>query len=124
MRHRIGGVHVTGMGNPDPVILDNKGKLNKDFADEVLALYFEDFEGYDFKVTKKGVTVGIEPAYQFEKLRIIHIAKDKGESYIRYGKAFGYYGTNIVGKPKFYKDYKLNSKFKRLVDKYHGILFK
>lgn len=122
MRHRM--VSGFGFGNPDPVILDNKGKLHKVFADEVMDLYFQDFEGFDFKVTKKGVTVGVEPAYQFEKLRILHIDKDKGESYIWYGKSFGYYGSKIVGKPRFYKDYKLNSKFKRIVDKYHGVLFK
>lgn len=122
MRRRIGG--VTGMGNPDPVVLDNKGKLNKEFADEMLTLYFSEWEGYDFKVTKKSVAVGIEPSYQYEKLRILYISKDKGESYVWYGKAFGPYGSQIVGKKKFYKDYKLNSKFKRVVDKFHPILFK
>jgi hypothetical protein len=122
MRHRITS-GVTGLGNPDPVLLDNKGKINKVFANEVIDTFFKG-DGCDFKVTKKGVTLGIEPAYQYEKLRIIHIDKNIGESYYWYATAFGYYGSKLVGKKKFYKDYKFNSKFKRLVDKYHAVLFK
>lgn len=122
MRHRIGG-GITGLGNSSKVILDNTGKLNQEFSDYMLNDFFKG-EGYDFKVTKKGVTVGIEPAYQMEKLRIVHIDKNKEESYYWYGTAFGYYGSQIVGKKMFYKDYKVNSKFKKLVDKYHGVLFK
>ena len=121
MRHRIAS--VTGLGNPDKELLNNKGKLNKEFAEYMLNNFFKG-EGYDFKVTKKGVTVGIEPAYQGEKLKIVHIDLVKGESYYWYGTAFGYYGSKIVGKKKFYKDYKLNSKFKRIVDQFYGVLFK
>lgn len=121
MRRRL--ISGTGLGNPDPVILDNKGKLNKEFAAEVLALYFDEFGGFDFKVTKDRVLIGIEPSYQYEKLRIICIDKKIEDSFVHYGKAFGPYGTKIVGPLKKYSSYKVNGKFKKLVDKFHPILF-
>lgn len=120
MRHRI--VTSIGLGNPDPVRLNNKGGLHEEFANEVLETFFNG-DGFDFKVTKKEVLVGIEPAYQHEKLKIICISKDKGLSFYEYGTSFGPYGSKILGKKKFYKDYKRECKFKRLVDKFHGQLF-
>lgn len=123
MRHRVVSV-FTGIGNADPVILDNKGKLNKKFANEVTDLYFKKIGGFDFKVTKNSVLVGIEPAYQYERLIVICINKNKKESYKQYGKAFGAYGSQIAKTTKFYKEYKNKCKFTKFVDKYHGILFK
>lgn len=122
MRHRM--VKGLGFGNPDPVILDNKGKLHDEFALRVLGEFFSDFEYFDYHVDKDKVIVGIEPAYQYEKLRIICITKNKKNSYIRHGKAMGPYGSKILGPTRYYRDYVRNSKFKRLVDDFHSKLFK
>lgn len=121
MRHRIGGVN--GFGNPDRPLLDNKGILNAAFADDVLNGYFKKWEGFDYEITEDRISVGLEPAYAGEPLKIICICKRKEASYIRTGHAFGMYGSGIRSKYRFYEDYKYNSKFKKFVDKWHGRLF-
>lgn len=40
MRHRIGRVSAIGLGNPDPVLLNNKGTVNAQFAEAALKKYF------------------------------------------------------------------------------------
>lgn len=121
MRHRL--VYGTGFGNPDPHILSNTGVIDKAFAEAVLKEYFEYWEWFDYDVTQDLVRVGVEPAYQYEKLRIIEINKDKAKSSIRYGKAFGPYGSGLVGRTKLYSDYKYKSKFVKFVDEWHERLF-
>lgn len=121
MRHRI--VSGTGLGNPDPVLLNNKGVINKEFADDAIANYFQDEEGFDFKANGYSVTIGIEPTYQYDDLKIIHIHEDKSHSYIQRGKAWGPYGSQIAKNTKVYKDYKRKSKFVKFVDKWHKVLF-
>lgn len=123
MRHRIGGVSAIGLGNPDPVLLDNKGTINKEFADEALKEYFSYEEGFDFQLNKDFVNIGIEPAYQYDRLKIISIQKDKSKSYIQTGKAWGPYGSQIAKNTKVYGDYKNKSKFIKFVDKWHAVLF-
>lgn len=121
MRHRL--VSGTGLGNPERAKLMNEGKLDNKFADEAMESYFKDHDGFDFQVTDEYVNVGIEPSYQDDPLLIISIDKDKNQSYIQRGKAFGGYGTRVVKTTKFYADYKLKSKFVRFIDKWHKELF-
>lgn len=121
MRHRI--VSVTGLGNPNPVILNNKGLIHKEFANDAIVNYFKEYNGFDFQTNEKYITIGIEPAYQYEKLKLISINKNKEESFIKTGKSWGPYGSDIVSNVKIYKNYKNKSKFVRFVDKWHPILF-
>lgn len=121
MRHRM--VSGTGLGNPDEVLLDNQGAIDVKFAKEALDTYFSNEEGFDFKITPNVVNVGLEPAYQYEKLKIISINKDKSKSYIQTGKAWGPYGSQIAKNTKVYADYKNKSKFIKFVDKWHSVLF-
>lgn len=122
MRHRI-SPH-TGLGNPSPIILDNRGHLKKKYADFMLDGYFKEHGGYDFKVTREFVDVGIEPSYQYDQLFIIRIHKNKKLSFIQRGKAWGLYGSQIVQRKKYYSEYKYKSKFTKMVDEFHGVLFK
>ena len=121
MRHRIAS--NTGLGNPDKALLDNKGKINKKFADAAIVEYFSKWEGFDFHVDKKRVTVGIEPTYQFDPLKIVSIHKDKSKSFTQTGRAWGYYGSKITSTTKTYSEYKYKSKFIRFVDEWHEKLF-
>jgi hypothetical protein len=121
MRHRL--VSGTGLGNPEKAELTNQGKLNKKFAEDALKAYFEQYEGFDFKVTDALVLVGIEPSYQYDPMLIISIERDKNKSYIKRGKAWGPYGSQVVKSIKYYGDYKLKSKFVKFVDKWHQEFF-
>ena len=121
MRHRI--VQGTGLGNPDPALLNNYGEINLEFGEAAIKEYFDDIGGIDYHVTEDFVNVGIEPAYQYQKLKIISISKNKDESYIQTGKAWGPYGSGIARNTKYYKEYKRNCKFTRFVDKWYPILF-
>lgn len=122
MRHRIVN-GITGFGNPNPAILLNTGKLNKKFANAVMETYFYNHDGFDFDVGPNHVKVGIEPAYQFERLFFIEITRYKPHSRIVRGYAMGYYGTQILKNEKLYFQYKTNGKFKKFVDSWHPILF-
>lgn len=121
-RHRIGGIN-NGLGNPEKAVLDNTGKINKQFADAAIEVYFQKWEGFDFKVDKDLVAVGIEPTYQGDPLKIVTIRRDKSQSTIQEGKAFGYYGSGVRQATRVYANFKYNSKFKRFVDQWHPILF-
>lgn len=122
MRHRI--VHGTGFGNPDPEILDNHGpKPPKDLAEKVIELYFKDTEGFDYAWGKNTLRIGIEPAYQFDPLKVITIHKTKKKSTITTGHAFGCYGSGIRSKTKTYSEYKYKSKFVKFIDEAHLRLF-
>ena len=121
MRHRI--VSGTGLGNPDSPILGNTGKLDKRFARSAILHYFIKEEGFDYEVTKDYVKVGYEPAYQYERLKVITIHKNKRLSSIKSGKAWGGYGTQIAATEKIYAEYVNNCKFTRFVDRWHPILF-
>lgn len=111
-----------GFGANAPVLLNNTGKLNNEFADDALKEYFKD-EGCDYQVTDEMVNVGIEPTYQGDPLRIISINKDKSKSYILTGQAFGPYGSGIRSTKKTYAEYTNKCKFVKFVDKWHGVLF-
>ena len=68
MRHRMIDFH-TGLGNPSKELLDNSGKVSKKILKEATELFFKKYGGCDYKVTKEGILIGIEPAYQYEKLK-------------------------------------------------------
>jgi hypothetical protein len=130
MRHRIGGDIHTGFGNPNKCILDNKWSANKNIndllkriLDDAIGLFFADIDGCDFQIILNdkefAFVFGYEPAYQYEKLKIIKLSTNKDDSYIWTGEAFGAYGSGIRSKVKRYGEYKYNSKFTRFVDKWY-----
>lgn len=121
MKHRI--ANTTCFGDLQPVFLDNKGSIDELFAEDVLKSYFKKHEGLDFSIKDMSVDVGIEPTYQYDKLKIISINKIKGDSYLLDGIARGSYGTQISKTIRYYKDYKNKCKFINFVDKWHSVLF-
>lgn len=122
MRHSM--VSGTGLGNPDPVLLDNKGgKIDSEFAKDAFKTYFQEYDGFDFHITQDSITIGMEPAYQYERLKLVSIHKDKRKSYIQQGKAWGPYGSQIAKNTKVYGNYKNKSKFVKFVDRWHEVLF-
>ena len=124
MRHRIGIAEYTGLGgNNSPVLLDNQGKLNK-IHKTILKQFFKEYDhtGCDYGISDNEFKFGIEPTYFGDDLIIISINKDIEKSYIQTGHAFGYYGTGIRSKTKYYKDCKYNGKFKRNIDNWHKLL--
>ncbi len=127
MRHRMGGANLTCLGNPSPELLNNSGVLNsvvKRMLEEAIKLYFEKWNGCDYQISQEEVSFGIEPAYQYEDLKIISIKKEILYSYIKTGRAFGDYGSGIRATTKYYGEYKNNCKFKSFIDKWHPILFR
>ena len=128
MRHRIGG--ITGFGNSFPCELDNNITLGKsEFWDEFLEdcqINFKtisNYFGFDLSLTDNLFSFGIEPSYKYDDLQIIYIdLKDKGGCAIREGRAWGYYGTQVVTKIRYYRDYKRKSKFIRFIDKWYDKL--
>ena len=125
MRYRIGG-GITGLGNPDKALLDNSGSLSpiiKEMLREAIDLYFKQWDGLDYDIQEDKIKFGIEPAYQYERLRIIVINRDKPTSHMREGYAWGGYGSDIASKYRFYSDYKRKGKFKKFVDKWHSKIF-
>jgi hypothetical protein len=125
MRHRgIGG--ITGFGNPNEPLLTNIGKITPEIAELIkdgIQLYFKEYGACDYDIYEDEITIGIEPAYQWEELKIVSINKDKDESYIKNGVAFGDYGSNVCFKTKHYKEYKNRCKFTKFVDRWHERLF-
>jgi hypothetical protein len=121
VKHRI--CNLTGFGANTKVHLDNIGQIREDFADAVVSSYFKKYEGFDFQIENNFIAVGIEPSYQSDPLKIITIHKDITKSFIKTGRAMGYYGSGVVSKTKTYADYKLKCKFTKFVDTWHPILF-
>ena len=126
MRHRMAS--GTGLGNPEPPLMNNKWSSNekintfiKIMGDEAIELYFKDYNGFDFQIGEDSVTIGIEPAYKFEKLKILHFNKDKDECYYQKGISWGYYGSDIVCETRRYKQYNRKSPFKNFVDKWYPL---
>lgn len=129
MRHRptIG----TGLGNPEKCLMNNQWTNNellnftiRSMLSEATNLWFEDIGGIDFEIrllnNQKRIVIdfGIEPAYQFDKLRIYSIDTNKESSYYMQGKSWGAYGSGVVKTIKYYSDYKNNCKFIKFVDKW------
>jgi hypothetical protein len=118
MKHRLVN---NGLGANAEVHLNNKGIINKEFADA--ALDFLGLEGFDFQVDDDSVSVGIEPTYQYEDLKIITIARNKKHSTYVTGRAWGPYGSQVVKRTRRMGDYSRQSKFTKFVDEWHSFLF-
>jgi len=118
MRHRIINFR-TGLGNPSKELMDNNGKVNKKMLFEAIDLFFSKWGGCDFSIKEDGILIGIEPAYQYEYLKVIFINTNKDYSYFEQGRAWGGYGSGIASTRKYYKDYKNKSKFIKFVDKWY-----
>lgn len=122
MRHRI--ATSTGFGNPEPAELDNNSILRKtpemDAFMEQLATVLslvKEWGGFDYHVDDDSFDVGIEPAYEGDKLQIVHFdLTDKNKCAKILGRAFGPYGSNVCRTCKCYGDYAYKSKFVRFVD--------
>lgn len=139
MRHRIGMAECTHLGNPEPCELNNQWSGNekldslcKEMFDEAISLWFKDrrgldMGGVDFGIQRSDgkiiVSFGLEPAYKLQRYFVITVNTYKGESNQSEGIAYGFYGSNIVKTTRFYKDYKVKSKFIRFVDKWQPKLF-
>ena len=126
MRHRMGIAGITGLGNSDSVLLNNKGKLikeHKSMMKEAMDLWKPLEYGVDYQFIETGIAFGREPTYQYEQLFIIYISRNKGKSYVQTGKSFGDYGSGIRSKFQLYGDYKYKSKFVRFVDRWHNKIF-
>jgi len=127
MRHRMGIGSLTGLGNPEPPMLDNEGKITTTIArmfSEGVDLYLGDIcEGCDYHIDDTGVVFGYEPAYQFEPLLMVGLCRNKDNSYLITGRAVGDYGSHIIKKTKFYSEYKYKSKFTKFIDKWHEEIF-
>jgi len=127
MRHRIGGASHTGLGNPNNERLNNCGNLTKPIKSmmrEAIKLYFPKYEYCDFDIEEGRIEFGIEPAYMYDREKIICIDRDKDRSWISDGKAWGAYGTDVVRTTRYYRDYKNKCKFTRFIDKWHKKIYK
>ena len=132
MKHRM--CVETGLGITTVEELDNKwtGDIEFDaFLKEIMSdcidKYFKEYQGCDFKIAidqdnQLTLSMGIEPSYQYEHLKIIAICTDKDYSYICNGIAWGAWGSNIVKSIKEYGDYKLESKFTKFINRWHEAL--
>ena len=118
MKHRLVN---NGLGANAKVYLNNRGSLNERFTQAVLE--FLGLEGGDFQVEKDSVSVGIEPTYQYQDLKIVTIAKNKNESTYTTGRAWGPYGSGIASKTRRYGSYKNKSRFTKFVDEWHPFIW-
>lgn len=125
---------LTGIGNPEPELMNGQstGDKNRDLlinkcAEDCHKTFFKgtemDFDSCDAQADDFGVKFGIEPSYFGDNLRIIEIRINKENSYYQTGHAFGYYGSGVRSKVRYYHQYRYNGKFKRFVDKWHALLF-
>lgn len=121
VKHRICTAH--GLGVNTQVWLNNEGDFTSKVQFGDAAMKYLGVEGVDFQIEKDRVSIGIEPTYQYDKLKIIVIHQDKRLSSITDGIAWGHYGSDVVVKRKYYHDYKYNSKFVKFVDQWHSTLW-
>lgn len=125
MRHRIS--NFTGLGNPDPVILDNNYSLKtcefwEKFLEDSMNNFkvIKEYEGFDFHIEEHLFVYGIEPSYEGDELEIICFNfKDKNKCYLIKGKSYGPYGSKIKSESKFYKDFEKESEFIKFIDKWY-----
>jgi hypothetical protein len=139
MRHRIGGLENTYMGlgaDNLPYELDNSWSRNKELnkvadkmLDEALKILFEpnDIFAFDFKVESKNknfvITFGREPAYKHDPYLMFCITSYYKDSYIKKGKAEGYYGDDVkIEYDKKIIDEDCDEEFIFFVDKWYPLL--
>lgn len=132
MRRRLGG-EGTGLGNPDPQVMDGRSTGDKT-RDALINTCAKDCYKTFFRGTKLDyacdagansweVRLGIEPSYKDWPLKLIVISSEKRRSYIQTGIARGWYGSSWQATKTFYQNYKYRSKFVRFIDKWHPRLF-
>lgn len=125
-------------GTPSKCFLDNEwsddevlNQAAKSIMEDAITEYFNGeirrYGRYDFgfAVSTSGdiyFSFGHEPSYQFQQIRIITICTKKELSCIQEGIGVGYYGSEIRGKTRCYKNYERDSKFTRSIDKWHALL--
>lgn len=128
MRHRIS--NLTGLGNPEPVILNNNYQLKtcefwENFLEDSFKYFnvIKEYGGFDFNIEENLFLYGIEPSYEGDELEIICFNfKDKNKSYLLKGKSYGPYGSKVKTECKFYKDYEKESEFIKFIDKWYNDL--
>lgn len=134
MKRRIGSAAQTGLGGGGVTLMDGESTGNKELDSKVnqcaRVVYEQFFKGTkldygccDAQAREDEYRFGIEPTYQYDELKIIVVRKVKEDSYIETGYARESYGTGIQSKRKYYREYKLKSKFVRWVDQCHAMLF-
>jgi len=136
MVKRRGGAEHTGLGGNAPTIMDGQStgseerdKLINAAAKECYELFFKgtkrDYDGIDAgeSASMYAITLGIEPSYFGDPLKVIRIAADKKASNFETGIAKGYWGSGIRSTKRYYADYKRSSKFTRFIDKWHPLLW-
>ncbi len=130
MRHRIGCAALTGLGNPSPEIIPNKNVRDEELkillkfaAKDAYAKFFKHFGYCDVGIDCNDIVLGVEPAYQYEDLKIIRFKPNKERCSFSTGYARGDYGSRICKTEKLYRDYKYKSKFVRFIDKWHPVLY-
>ena len=138
MRRRLTGNLCTGLGNPSPVIFDNKWTDNEKF-NEAVKLFFEDalnllndgtindVGGLDFKIELEDngfcILFGIEPSYMYDSYICYCFDSEKEKSYIHKGQALGYYGADI--KIKLKKSYRRCGKeFRECINRHYENLMR
>lgn len=138
MRRRLTGNICTGLGNPSPVIFDNKWTDNEKF-NEAVKLFFKDalnslndesindIGGFDFKIELEDsnfkILFGIEPSYMYDLYVCYGFDSEKEKSYIHKGQALGYYGSDIKIKSK--KSYgRCGKQFRECIDKHYENLMR
>lgn len=127
---------LTGIGNPEPELMDGQSTGNKALdrvinqcAKDCYETFFKgtemDCDGIDAGVDAYDcIRFGIEPAYFGQNLKIINFLQNKAHCTYETGHAFGYYGSGIRSKIRYYESYTRSTKFTRFIDKWHPKLFK
>lgn len=134
MKRRMGIASLTGLGGGGKSLMNGQAPSDKELlqkvnecAEDAYKTFFKgtkiDEEYCDAGFEGNEIRFGIEPSYQFEKLKMISISQNKSDSFIVTGIAFGAWGTGIRSKTKEYSQYSKKGKFVRFVDKWHSILF-
>jgi len=131
MRHRIGASASTGLGGTSapPFIPNNRSgskerdKLIQKCSKEACGLFFKSFGYCGAGVDGDEIRIGIEPAYQYEPLKLIILSPELDDCALITGRAVGAWASRVISTRRDYGDYKKASKFTRFVEKWHLILF-
>jgi len=127
----MGGAAHTGLGGtsaPEVIPSARSGSKERDAlirecSKDAFVLFFESFGYCDAGVDGNEIRIGIEPAYQFEPLKVIVLTPDINECAFITGRAVGLWASAVISKIKMFCDYKNKSKFVRFIEKWHPILF-
>lgn len=130
MRHRIIGNVKIGLGTSAPELIPNKrsgsqlrDRTIKRCSKEAFKLFFEKFGYCDAGMDGQEVRIGIEPAYEFDPLKIIILSPRIEDCALITGRAVESWAAKVISTRRNYSDYKYQSKFVRFVDKWHPQIF-